>query len=364
MSSTSRPTGHLQVKADRKGATRSYWAFWRDQHGVRRGGRLGPAHVRDSGRRSPRGAVIWRAGDGPRPTPEHLTPRDAEQRLDAILRELESKTEQRHEESELGTLFQATQGWVAERKRDKDLKRTTLASYETMFERLYRDLGADTPVRDFSHGHLRDYFNDLTSYRVINEKNASRARAEGKDVQRIEVERWTAQPPDSTPVEVATKAEAIQLANRLPGTWRHLRRGAYRVIPLNAQRAKAVTYAQAKALEADGWIIARRKKQLWVLVGVAKAQTRNHYRDIFSACLNYAVRQGWAPSNVLVYVKRASNRAERERVLRRDDFYDPDEGQAQQQQRQNVHPSSLAGQQAWTAPPTVAPFVHSSRYTR
>src|ERR1700739_2843776 len=191
MSATSRPTGHLQVKPDRKG-TRSYWAFWRDQHGARGGQRLGPAHVRDSGRRSPRGAVIWRAGDGPRPTPEHLTPKDAEQRLDAILRELESKAEPRDEESEFGTLFQATQGWVAERKRDKDLKRTTLASYETMFERLYRDLGADTPVRDFSHGRLRDYFNDLTSYRVINEKNASRARAEGKDVQRIEVERWTA----------------------------------------------------------------------------------------------------------------------------------------------------------------------------
>ena len=125
-------------------------------------------------------------------------------------------------------------------------------------------------------------------------------------------------------------------------------------------QAKGAFAPQAKALEADGWIIARRKKQLWVLVGVAKAQTRNHYRDIFSACLNYAVRQGWAPSNVLAQVKRASNRAERERVLRRDDFYDPDEGQAQQQQRQNVHPSSLAGQEAWTAPPTVVPFVHSS----
>jgi hypothetical protein len=113
-----------------------------------------------------------------------------------------------------------------------------------------------------------------------------KARAEGKDVQRIEVERWSAQPRDSAPVEVATKGEAVQLADNLPGTWHHLHRGAYRVAPLNAQRAKSVTYAKAKALEADGWIVARRKKQLWMLVAPAAAQTRNQYRDIFSACLN------------------------------------------------------------------------------
>jgi len=325
MSATSRPTGHLQVKPDSKGGTRSYWAFWRDQHGVRGGGRLGPAHVRDSGRKTARGAIIWRAGDGPRPTPEHLTPRDAEERLDAILREMESKIEPCEEESERGTLWQATQGWVAERKRDKDLKRTTLAGYETMFERLYRDHGADTPVRDFSDGRLRDYFTDFKSNRIVGEQTAMKARAEGKDVQLIDVERWSAQPRDSAPVEVATKGEAVQLADELPGTWHHLRRGAYRVVPLNAQRAKSVTYAKAKALEADGWNISRRTKQLWMVVAPAKAQTRNQYRDIFAACLNYAVRQHWTPSNALAEVKRTSTREERDRVLRRDDFYDPAE---------------------------------------
>ena len=322
MSATSRPTGHLQVKPDSKGGTRSYWAFWRDQHGVRGGGRLGPAHVRDSGRKTARGAIIWRAGDGPRPTSEHLTPRDAEERLDAILREMESKIEPCEEESERGTLWQATQGWVAERKRDKDLKRTTLAGYETMFERLYRDHGADTPVRDFSDGRLRDYFTDFKSNRIVGEKTAMKARAEGKDVQLIDVERWSAQPQDSAPVEVATKGEAVQLADELPGTWHHLRRGTYRVVPLNAQRAKSVTYAKAKDLEADGWNISRRTKHLWMVVAPAKAQTRNQYRDIFAACLNYAVRQHWTPSNALAEVKRTSTREERDRVLRRDDFYD------------------------------------------
>jgi integrase len=325
MSGTSRPTGHLQVKPDRKGGGRSYYAYWRDQDGVRAGGKLGPAHVRDSGRRTARGAVIWRAGNGPRPTSEHLTPRDAEQRLDTILREMESQAELRYDKCELGTLFQTTQGWVAERKRDKDLKHSTLVLYETMFERLYRDHGADTPVRDFADGRLRDYFADFKSNKIVSEKTAMKARAEGKEVQLIDVERWSAQPRDSLPVEVATKGEAVELADNLPGTWHHLRRGVYRVLPLNAQRAKSVTYAEAKIREADGWIIGRRKKQLWMLITPAAVQTRNQYRDIFSACLNYAVRQNWAPSNPLLEVKRASTRAEREGVLRREDFYSTDE---------------------------------------
>ena len=324
MSGTPRPTGHLQVKSDGNGA-RSYWAFWRDEHGARGGKRLGPAHVRVSGRRTSRGAILWRAGDGPRPTPDHLTPKDAQERLDAILDDLGAETEARAEEGEIGTLFQATQGWVVERKRDKGLKRTTLAGYEVMFERLYRDLGADTLVRDFADGRLRDYFDDFKSYKVISEETAKRRRAEGKYVQRVEVERWTAQPQDSAPVEVATKGEAVQLADQLPGTWHHLRRGAYRVVPLNAQRPKTVTYAQANALEAEGWTVARRKKQLWMLVAPAAAQTRNEYRDVFSACLNFAVRERWIPSNPLAEVKRRSKREERERVLRRDDFFDPDE---------------------------------------
>ena len=147
------------------------------QTGVRGAKALGPAHVRDSGRRSARGAIIWRAGDGPLPTPEHITPKDAQEQLDAILSELAGDTEERDEASQLHTLFDATQGWVAERHRDKDLKRTTLTGYEVMFERLYRDLGAQTPLQDFMDGRLRGYFDDFPSYKVISEKTATRARS-------------------------------------------------------------------------------------------------------------------------------------------------------------------------------------------
>ena len=325
MSDTARPTGHLQVKLDWNGRTRSFYAFWRDQNDEKGGCRLGPAHVRDSARKTPRGATIWRAGNGSRPTPEHLTPKDAEERLEEILRELEAEVELPDADEQQATLRQVTEGWVAERKRDKGLKRSTLASYDDMFERLYRDLGAETPVRDFADGRLRAYFDNFKSYRVLGEKSAKKTRAEGKDVRQVEIERWTAQPPGSAAVEVATKAEAVQLADEMPGTWKHRRRGAYRVVPLNARRPRRVSLANAKALEAEGWIIARRKTKPWMLVAPAAAQTRNEYRDVLSASFDYAVRKRQLDLNPLAEVKRTSKREERERILRREDFYDTDE---------------------------------------
>jgi hypothetical protein len=45
-----RPTGHLQVKLDKNGRTRSFWVFWPERQARKGGRRLGPAHVRDSGR--------------------------------------------------------------------------------------------------------------------------------------------------------------------------------------------------------------------------------------------------------------------------------------------------------------------------
>jgi hypothetical protein len=75
--------------------------------------------------------------------------------------------------------------------------------------------------------------------RGLCEASAKKARAEGKGVRRVEVERWTAQPTGSQAVEVATKAEAVRLADEMPGTWKHRRRGAYRVVPLIARSDRA-----------------------------------------------------------------------------------------------------------------------------
>jgi hypothetical protein len=47
----------------------------------RRQKRLGLAHLKDSGRRTPRGAVVWRAADGPKPDATYLSPAEAQDEL-------------------------------------------------------------------------------------------------------------------------------------------------------------------------------------------------------------------------------------------------------------------------------------------
>jgi hypothetical protein len=46
---------------------------------------LGPAWVKPTTRRTARGAVAWRAADGPKPDGRYLAPRDAEAALRTIL---------------------------------------------------------------------------------------------------------------------------------------------------------------------------------------------------------------------------------------------------------------------------------------
>jgi hypothetical protein len=102
-----RPTGFTTVRSGKRGG-RSFYAYWRDAEG-RHGRCLGPAHVRDSGRKTARGAVIWRAGDGPLPTPDHLAPKDAAAELRAIL----ASAPQAAEERPAGqTLQDAAEAWM------------------------------------------------------------------------------------------------------------------------------------------------------------------------------------------------------------------------------------------------------------
>ena len=82
MSAPVRPSGHLQVVDRRSG--RRWHALWRDADG-RHQKILGPAWVKDSGRRTPRGAVVWRAANGPKPDQSYLTPAEAADRLQTIL---------------------------------------------------------------------------------------------------------------------------------------------------------------------------------------------------------------------------------------------------------------------------------------
>ena len=314
----SAPTGFTTVRPGKKGR-RFFYVYWRDADG-RHGQCLGPAHVKDSGRRTAHGAVVWRAGDGPAPTRQHVTPKDAAVALRAILEAAPRTADDRPERS----LQAAAEGWILERDSQRGLKRSTTMDYEDLFERLYRDLGADTLVSELESGRLQRYFATFEALRVIGPARAERAREAGEMVREVLVKRWTAQPPGAQPVEVATKAEAERLARELGGTWKHRRPGAYRVVPAVHQRPQRVSRAQAEQLRLQAWVIERRSTPRLMLCSPASPQTRNKYRDVLSAVFDYARRQGWIDANPLVDVRRSTRRQDRERILRRDDFYDPD----------------------------------------
>lgn len=115
-----RVTGHLQVKGPRGG--RKYYALWRDAEG-RHQRLLGPAHVTNSGRRAGRGAVIWRAADGPRPGPEWLTPDLAAAELRTLLAAAPSLAPDR---PQVPTFSQGCVDWLRHGERERQLKPSTL----------------------------------------------------------------------------------------------------------------------------------------------------------------------------------------------------------------------------------------------
>jgi integrase len=124
-SKETRPSGHVQVIERRSG--RRWHALWRDADG-RHQRVLGPAWVKDGGKRTPRGAVIWRAADGPKPDPSHLGPADAEDLLRQILVAAPRRPTRAKPGS--GTRFMdVAEDWMLHGERKRGLKRGTLRDY-------------------------------------------------------------------------------------------------------------------------------------------------------------------------------------------------------------------------------------------
>ena len=153
-----RPSGHLQVRASASGVRR-WHALWRDAEG-RHQRVLGPAHVKPAGRRTARGATAWRAGDGPKPGPEWLTPREARDALAEIL--AAAPTVARVRGSAAVTFEQACAEWLRYVEHDRQRAPTTLRDYRNSVRRyLLPAFGPATPEdidawreRLLSDGHL------------------------------------------------------------------------------------------------------------------------------------------------------------------------------------------------------------------
>jgi hypothetical protein len=88
--------------------------------------------VRDSGRRTPRGAVGWRAANGSKPDPSYLTPAEAEDKLQRLLGQAAREpTDPRRRRSQADTFGDACEAWLEYVAPEKDRRRsrTTATPY-------------------------------------------------------------------------------------------------------------------------------------------------------------------------------------------------------------------------------------------
>jgi integrase len=123
-----RASGHVYVVERKNG--RQWYAKWRDHHGQHQK-RLGPAWVKRTNRTTSRGAPVWRTADGRKPTPEHLTPADAE----ALLRALLVAPPEPAAPANGRTFGEAAEAWFENGRLKRGLKRSTLRDYRLTLDR-------------------------------------------------------------------------------------------------------------------------------------------------------------------------------------------------------------------------------------
>jgi len=157
-----RPSGHLQVKG--APGKRQYYALWRDADG-RHQRLLGPAHVKDSHRRTPRGAVVWRAGDGPKPDPSYLTPPEAAVALRELLAAAPKRPTPAGERgSDALTFGDACEEWLRYVEHDRRRAPSTLADYRnTVRAYLLPEFGDHTPLGKIDTRRIDAYRERLLS---------------------------------------------------------------------------------------------------------------------------------------------------------------------------------------------------------
>jgi Phage integrase, N-terminal SAM-like domain len=115
---------------------------------------LGPAHVKPGNRRTPRGAVLWRSGDGPKPGPGWLTPREAQEALVAIPAAAPTVTRRRG----AVTFEQASLEWLRYTELDRQRTVSTVRDYRNTVRRfLLPGFGAATPVALITTQDIDDF---------------------------------------------------------------------------------------------------------------------------------------------------------------------------------------------------------------
>lgn len=145
---TSEVTGLVRIEDRAKG--RVWIAEYRraDRKKVRK--TLGLAWVRDSGARTPRGAIVWRAGAGPKPADHYLTPKEAELALEDLLHEERRRPRREVERQGRKTIEDVIAAWLEHSRTVKGVTPATYRSYESVGKSLREALGPRTLARSLS----------------------------------------------------------------------------------------------------------------------------------------------------------------------------------------------------------------------
>lgn len=143
---------------------------WVATYSTRDGGRtrkvLGPAWVRDTGRKRARGAAVWRAADGTCPE-GFLTPKGAYDALDVLLATERSKPVRRPR-AKTRTLGQTLDAWLEHLElqggRRGLLSPGTVQDYRSITRTLKQLLGEDTPLQRITPTMVRAAQERLASF--------------------------------------------------------------------------------------------------------------------------------------------------------------------------------------------------------
>lgn len=153
-----RITGHVRVEERARG--RVWVATYVQADGSKTRKTLGPAWVRATGRKTPRGAPVWRAGDGSKPDQTYLTPKDAEDELEILLNAERSKPSAVRRVS--GKTFgEAAAAWLDHAESIGGVTPTTLRNYRVMVGKLKEEFAADLPLRRITSERIAAYQDQL-----------------------------------------------------------------------------------------------------------------------------------------------------------------------------------------------------------
>jgi len=155
MPSQARVSGHIRV--EERQSARVWIASFTRQDGSKSRKTLGRAWVKDSGRRTQRGAVVWRSANGTKPDDDYLTPREAADALAALLRSEKARGVVARGGRGV-TLGAAADAWLEHTETVRNAAPSTMYGYRVIVGRLFvEEFAREEPLRKITTARVSTY---------------------------------------------------------------------------------------------------------------------------------------------------------------------------------------------------------------